>query len=80
LKHSDDNAYDDGYDYDAGATNWDKYTVLSFVGAIVFVFNAAWDMYWCYYGQERERENGRRRLSKGKKATTRKKKRSMSSR
>ena len=55
LKHSNDNAYDDDYDYDAGATNWDKYTILSFVGAIGFVFNAAWDMYWCY-GRERERQ------------------------
>jgi len=53
--HINDDAYDGGYDYYADEKKWDNYTILQFVGAIGFVFNATWDMYWCY-GRERERQ------------------------
>lgn len=51
--YEDDYAYDDGYyDYDTKINN---YRIINLVGALVFVFNASWDMYWCF-GRERERK------------------------
>lgn len=54
--------YDDDYDYNydddyyAGKKKFNAYSFISFIGALVFIFNAAWDMYWCF-GRERERED-----------------------
>lgn len=55
-----DSNYDDDYDddYDDGyyvGRKYYAYSVISFIGALVFVFNATWDMYWCF-GRQKERE------------------------
>ena len=49
----DDYDYDYDYDYDDYYNKYDKYTVLSFIAPLLFLFNAIWDMYWCF-GRERE--------------------------
>jgi len=46
--------YDDDYDDDYYYNQYiNKYTVISGFGALLFVFNAIWDIYWCF-GRERE--------------------------